>query len=61
MLRQMHIFDRNAVNFELWNAYIANALINMWGLPFTFYEINLLLEHQNGKFKEFQLDQGLSL
>lgn len=27
----------------------------------TFYKIDLLLEHQNGKFKRFQSDRGSSL
>lgn len=53
MLRQMHIIDSNAADLVLQNAYIANALVNPRGLPHTFYEIDLLLEHQNGEFKRF--------
>lgn len=49
----MHILDTNAANPELRNAYIANALVNIQDLLFTFYEIDLLLEHQNRKFKQF--------
>lgn len=51
MLRQMHILDTTAADPILQEAYIANALINPQGLPFTFYGMDLLLEHQNGKFK----------
>ncbi len=53
MLRQMHILDTNAADLILWRAYIANVLINPRGLPFTFYEMDLLLEYQNGEFKRF--------
>lgn len=36
-------------------------LVNLERLPFTFYEIDLLLEHYNGEFKQFCLDRGSSL
>lgn len=42
MLYQMHILDKKAANPALQNAYIANALVNLQGLPFTFYKMNLL-------------------
>lgn len=58
MLRQMHILDTNAADPILCRAYIANALVNPRGLPFTFYEMDLLLEHQNGEFKQFRSDRG---
>lgn len=58
MLRQIHIFDTTAANPVLQNAYIANALVNLRGLPFTFYEMDLLLERQNGEFKRFRADRG---
>ncbi|MCJ1348014.1 hypothetical protein MMC31_006244 [Peltigera leucophlebia] len=61
MLRQLHIFDTNAADPQLQEAYLANALVNLRGLPHTFYEINLLLEHQNGEFKRFRTDRGSSL
>lgn len=61
MLRQMHIIDFNAADPVLQNAYIANALVNPRGLPHTFYEMDLLLKHQNGKFKRFRSDRGSSL
>ena len=35
--------------------------MNPQELQYIFYEMNLLLEHQNGKFKQFQTDQGLLL
>lgn len=61
MLRQMHILDTTAADPVLQRAYIANALVNLRGLPFTFYEMDLLLEHQNGEFKRFRSDRGSSL
>lgn len=54
MLRQMHILDTTTANPMLKNAYIANALVNLQGLPSTFYEMDFFLEHQNGEFKQFQ-------
>lgn len=56
MLRQMHVLDTTAADPILQRAYIANALVNLRGLPFTFYEMDLLLEHQNGEFKRFRSD-----
>lgn len=61
MLHQMHILDTWAAHPELQKAYIANALVNFRGLFFTFYEMDLLLEHQNGEFKCFRADRDLSL
>lgn len=61
MLRQVHIFDSSAASPILQEAYLANALVNLRGLPFTFYEMDLLLEHQNGEFKRFRSDRGSSL
>ncbi len=61
MLHQMHILDINAADPILRRVYIANALVNPCGLLFTFYEIDHLLEHQNGEFKQFQSDRGSSL
>lgn len=48
MLRQMHILDAGAADRTLCRAYLANALANPRGLPPTFYEMDLLLEHRNG-------------
>lgn len=61
MLRQLHIFDTDASTPQLQEAYLANSLVNPRGLPHTFYEIDLLLEHQNGEFKRFRTDRGSSL
>lgn len=61
MLRQLHIFDTEAADPQLQEAYLANALVNPRGLPQTFYEMDLLLEHQNGEFKRFRSDRGSSL
>ena len=58
MFCQIHILDTKAVNPILYNTYIAYALINLWGLLFTFYEIDLLFKHQNRKFKYFQTNWG---
>ena len=61
MLRQMHILDTTAADTILQEAYIANALVNPRGLLSTFYEMDLLLEHQNGEFKRFRADRVSSL
>lgn len=61
MLRQLHIFDTDASTPQLQEAYLANSFVNPRGLPHTFYEIDLLLEHQNGEFKRFRTDRGSSL
>ncbi len=45
MLRQIHILDTTAADLVLQRAYIANALVNFQCLPFTLYEMDLLLEH----------------
>ncbi len=61
ILRQLHIFDTKAANPILQGAYLANALVNPRGRLRTFYEMDLLLEYQNGEFKRFRADRGLSL
>lgn len=61
MLRQLHIFDTKASDLLLQETYLANALVNLCRLPHTFYELDLLLEHQNGGFKRFRTDRGSSL
>lgn len=53
ILQQLHVFDTKASDPQLQEAYLANMLVNSRGLPHTFYEIDLLLEHQNGEFKRF--------
>lgn len=58
MLRQLHIFDTKAADPMLQEAYLANSLIYPKGQPKTFYEMDLLLKHQNGEFKWFQTDRG---
>lgn len=61
ILRQLHIFDTNASSPQLQEAYLANSLVNPRGLPHPFYEIDLLLQHQNGKFMRFRTDRRSSL
>lgn len=61
MLRQIHVFDTETADPILQKTYLANALVNLRGLPHTFYKINLLLEHQNSKFKRFCADRRLLL
>lgn len=39
MLRQMHILDTIVADLILQGAYIANVLVNSWGLPSTFYKM----------------------
>ena len=57
----MHILDIKVADLAFQNAYISNVLVNFRGLSFAFYEIDLLLEHQNSEFKRFQADCGSSL
>ncbi|MCJ1464922.1 hypothetical protein MMC07_003537 [Pseudocyphellaria aurata] len=61
MLQQLHILDSRAADPVLRDVYLANAIVNPRGLPNTFYEMDLLLEHQNGEFKKFRVDRGSSL
>ena len=61
MLRQLHIIDTNLFNPILNQVFLANALVNPQGQKDLFYEVDLLLEHQNRKFKQFCLDRGSSL
>lgn len=61
MIRQLYIFNTKAFNPQLQKAYLANILVNPRGLPYTFYEINLLLKYQNKEFKYFQADTDSSL
>ena len=61
MLRQLHIMDTTASDPILQQAFLANALVNPQGRKDSFYEVDLLLEHQNGEFKRFRSDRGSSL
>ncbi len=61
MLRQLHIFDTQAADPILQEAYLANAFVNPRGQPQTFYEMDLLLKHQNSEFKRFRAVPRLSL
>ena len=61
MFCQIYILNTTTADTILQEAYIANALVNPWGLPYTFYEMDLLLEHQNGEIKCFQADRVSSL
>lgn len=58
MLCQLHILDTTAVDLFFQEIYLANGLVNLQGLLHMFYEIDLLLEYQNGKFKRFRQDHG---
>lgn len=40
MLRQIHVFDTKTADPLLQKAYLANALVNLRGLPNTFYELD---------------------
>lgn len=51
MLKQVYIFDTKIADPSLQEAYLANALVNPRGKSQSFYKMDLLLEHQNGKFK----------
>lgn len=51
MMRQVHIFDTKAADPILQEAYLANFLVNFQGFFNLFYKMDLLLEHQNGRFK----------
>lgn len=61
LLREIHIIDTKAADPILQEAYLANALVNPRRLPQMFYKMDLLLEHQNGEFKQFRADRGSSL
>lgn len=57
----MHIIDTKSADPILQETYLTNALVNPRGLPYIFYEMDLLLEYQNGEFKRFCVDRGLLL
>lgn len=61
ILKQVYSFDTKTADSVPQEAYLANAFVNPKGQPRTFYEMNLLLEYQNGEFKWFQIDYELSL
>lgn len=61
MLRQIHIINTKAANPMFQEGYLTNVLVNPRGKPLTFYEMDLLLEHQKKKFKWFWVDKNLSL
>ena len=52
----MHIFDTKVADPIFQEVYLANILLNLQGHPDLFYETNLLLKYQNGKFKPFHKD-----
>lgn len=60
-LHQLHVIDTPAADIILQKAYLANALVNPQGKSKCFYEMDLLLEHQNRAFKRFRADRGSSL
>lgn len=51
ILRQVYIFDTMAIDPVLQESYLANLFINPRGQARIFYEMNLLLKHQNKEFK----------
>lgn len=53
MMRPVYLFDIRASDPQLQKAYLANLLVHPHILLHTFYEIDLLLEHQNREFKCF--------
>lgn len=55
---QIYILDTTTTNLILQNVYITNALVNLQSLSYTIYQMDLLLEHQNSKFKCFQANWG---
>lgn len=58
ILCQMYIPDTQVAHPELQNVYIVNTLVNLWGLFFNFYKINLVLKYQNKEFKCFCANRG---
>lgn len=57
----MHILNTRAAHLKLQKTYIANVLVNLQSLSFTFYEINILLKYRNREFKRFWADRSSSL
>lgn len=53
MIKQVYIFDIKVYDLQLHETYLANALVNLYKLPYTFYKINLLLKYLNEEFKHF--------
>lgn len=45
ILYQIHILDTTIANLMLQKVYITNMLVNLQGLLFTFYPIDLLLKY----------------
>lgn len=58
---QVYIINTNTIDPILQKAYLANILVNLKDMPQIFYEINFLLEDQNGKFKRFWANHCLFL
>lgn len=54
----MHIFNTIAADPIFQKTYIPNALVNLQGLYFMFYEMDLFLKYQSREFKQFRLDQS---
>lgn len=57
-MKQIHIIDTTITDLILQEIYLANALVNHRGLLYTFYKMDLLLEHQNSEFKRFYADKN---
>lgn len=51
ILKQIHIINIKATDSIFQGVYLANILVNSWGLLQTFYKMDLLLEYQNKEFK----------
>lgn len=53
MLKQIYIINTKIIDSIFQDAYLTNILVNQRKMPQIFYKIDLLLEHQNRKFKQF--------
>lgn len=45
MLKQLHIFDTKALHLQLYIIYLPNTLVNLCGLPPTFYKVDFFLKY----------------
>ena len=44
MFRQLHIFDTEAADTQLYKAYLINILVNFCGLSHIFYKIDFFFK-----------------
>lgn len=52
------MINTKTVDFIFQEAYLANILVNSKKIPQTFYEMDLLFQYHNGKFKQFQANKN---